>query len=96
MEIGTCYLWDHRKELADLVDVWEAANRDDLFSVTSLALPICRKQRLPQGEAPVFVEDAIALGQNMARHQSRAQGQRERRHHALPKRALLLGSTTVD
>jgi 3',5'-nucleoside bisphosphate phosphatase len=36
MEISTCYLWDHRKELADLVDVWEAANRDDLFSVTSL------------------------------------------------------------
>jgi hypothetical protein len=24
MEIATCYLWDHRKELADLVDVWEA------------------------------------------------------------------------
>ena len=36
LEIGTCYLWDHRKRLADLVDVWEAANRDDLFSVTSL------------------------------------------------------------
>ncbi len=36
LEIGTCYLWDHRKKLADLVDVWEAANRDDLFSVTSL------------------------------------------------------------
>lgn len=36
VEIGTCYLWDHREELADLVDVWEAANRDDLFSVTSL------------------------------------------------------------
>jgi predicted metal-dependent phosphoesterase TrpH len=36
LEIGTCYLWDKRKELADLVDVWEAANRDDLFSVTSL------------------------------------------------------------
>ena len=36
VEIGTCYLWDHRKRLADLVDVWEAANRDDLFSVTSL------------------------------------------------------------
>jgi predicted metal-dependent phosphoesterase TrpH len=35
-EIGTCYLWDHRKRLVDLVDVWEAANRDDLFSVTSL------------------------------------------------------------
>ena len=36
LEISTCYLWDHRHELADLVDVWEAANRDDLFSVTSL------------------------------------------------------------
>jgi 3',5'-nucleoside bisphosphate phosphatase len=36
IEISTCYLWDNRKELSDLVDVWEAANRDDLFSVTSL------------------------------------------------------------
>jgi predicted metal-dependent phosphoesterase TrpH len=36
IEISTCYLWDHRKKLVDLVDVWEAANRDDLFSVTSL------------------------------------------------------------
>jgi predicted metal-dependent phosphoesterase TrpH len=36
IEISTCYLWDQRKELADMVDVWEAANRDDLFSVTSL------------------------------------------------------------
>jgi predicted metal-dependent phosphoesterase TrpH len=35
-EISTCYLWEHRKRLVDLVDVWEAANRDDLFSVTSL------------------------------------------------------------
>jgi len=36
VEISTCYLWDHREELSKLVDVWEAANRDDLFSVTSL------------------------------------------------------------
>jgi predicted metal-dependent phosphoesterase TrpH len=36
IEISTCYLWEHRKRLASLVDVWEAANRDDLFSVTSL------------------------------------------------------------
>jgi predicted metal-dependent phosphoesterase TrpH len=36
IEIGTCYLWEHRKRLVDLVDLWEAANRDDLFSVTSL------------------------------------------------------------
>jgi len=35
-EISTCYLWENRKRLVDLVDVWEAANRDDLFSVTSL------------------------------------------------------------
>ena len=36
LEISTCYLWDHRSALAGLVDVWKAANRDDLFSVTSL------------------------------------------------------------
>lgn len=36
LEISTCYLWDHRDDVAGLVDVWEAANRDDLFSVTSL------------------------------------------------------------
>jgi len=36
IEISTCYLWDNREKLAELVDVWEAANRDDLFSVTSL------------------------------------------------------------
>ena len=36
IEISTCYLWDQRRQLAGLVDVWEAANRDDLFSVTSL------------------------------------------------------------
>jgi 3',5'-nucleoside bisphosphate phosphatase len=36
IEISTCYLWGNRNELSDLVDVWEAANRDDLFSVTSL------------------------------------------------------------
>ncbi|MGE0591635.1 MAG: phosphotransferase [Vicinamibacterales bacterium] len=36
IEVSTCYLWDNRSELSDLVDVWEAGNRDDLFSVTSL------------------------------------------------------------
>jgi 3',5'-nucleoside bisphosphate phosphatase len=36
LEVSTCYLWEHRKELSDLVDLWEAANRDDLFPVTSL------------------------------------------------------------
>lgn len=36
IEISTCFLWDNRKDLVNLVDVWEAANRHDLFSVTSL------------------------------------------------------------
>lgn len=36
IEVSTCYLWDNREDLSELVDVWEAANRDDLFSVTSL------------------------------------------------------------
>ena len=36
IEVSTCYLWDNRKTLVEFVDVWEAANRDDLFSVTSL------------------------------------------------------------
>jgi predicted metal-dependent phosphoesterase TrpH len=36
IEISTCYLWDKREKLSELVDVWEAANRDDLFSVTSM------------------------------------------------------------
>ena len=36
LEISTCYLWDHREALTEMVDLWEAANRDDLFSVTSL------------------------------------------------------------
>jgi predicted metal-dependent phosphoesterase TrpH len=36
IEISTCYLWDNRKTVSELVDLWEAANRDDLFSVTSL------------------------------------------------------------
>ncbi len=35
-ELETTYLWDHRDEVAGLVDAWEAANRDDLFPVTSL------------------------------------------------------------
>jgi glycosyltransferase involved in cell wall biosynthesis len=27
IEISTCYLWDHREELSDLVDVWDAAQQ---------------------------------------------------------------------
>lgn len=35
IEISTCHLWDHRLQLAPLIDAWEAGNRVDLFSVTS-------------------------------------------------------------
>jgi len=35
IEISTCYLWDHRDELAPWIDLWEAGNRDDLFSVAA-------------------------------------------------------------
>lgn len=38
VEMSTGYRWDYRKRLVELADVWEAANRDDLFSVTSLDL----------------------------------------------------------
>ena len=38
VEIGTCYLWDHRKRVAEFVDVWEAANRDDLQQEGSVTL----------------------------------------------------------
>jgi len=62
IEISTCYLWDHRKRLAGLVDVWEAANRDDLFSVTSLKhYPYIAEQRLSQDEASLFMEDAATV-----------------------------------
>ena len=54
--------------LAELVDVWEAANRDDLFSVTSLKhYPVRREQRLPQAEAPLLVEDAAAMREELGR-----------------------------
>src|SRR4029450_7233718 len=35
-ELTTCSPSDHRAQLPELVDVWAGANRDDLFSVTSM------------------------------------------------------------
>ena len=91
VEIGTCYLWDHRKEPDELVDVWEAANRDDLFSVTSLKhYPVRGQQRLSQAEASLLLEDAGAIGEVVAGHQGGAQIECQRRHHALPKEFLLI------
>ncbi len=67
VEISTCYLWDHRKELSGLVDVWEAANRDDLFSVTSLKhYPYVANSDFHKAEAPLLVEDPAALRKELA------------------------------
>ena len=38
IEISTCYLWDHRDELSDLVDVWEAGNREKNWPAVKQAL----------------------------------------------------------
>ena len=96
IEISTCYLWDHRNELSDLVDVWEAANRDDLFSVTSLKhYPVRRQQRLPQAEASLFVEDAGAVRQELAGDQAGAAQQRRHRADAVPERFLGRIETTI-
>ena len=79
IEISTCYLWDHRKELADLVDVWEAANRDDLFSVTSLKhYPVRRQQRLPQAEAS-YSWKTLVRSEELAGGQAGAADQRRHR-----------------
>ena len=58
MEIGTCYLWDHRKD-SPTCRVWKPPIVDDLFSVTSLKHFLRGQQRLSQGEASIlFLEDA--------------------------------------
>jgi cellulose synthase/poly-beta-1,6-N-acetylglucosamine synthase-like glycosyltransferase len=80
IEISTCYLWDNRKTLGELVDLWEAANRDDLFSVTSLKhYPVRGQQRLPQTEALVLVEDAREEREELAGDQDRPAAQRRYR-----------------
>jgi len=38
-EISTCYLWDHRDELSDLVDVREAANRIEVEAAAAVPSP---------------------------------------------------------
>ncbi len=89
IEISTCYLWDHRDELAGLVDVWEAANRDGpVLGDQPQALPLCRQQRFPQAQAPLFAEDAGAEREDLAGDQPRAPQQRRRCPDPLPKRLL--------
>ena len=89
LEIGTCYLWEHRKRRSRLVDVWEAANRDDLFSVTSLKhYPYIANSDFHKAEAPLLVEDAAAMREGMGRDRSRLTGERRRGPDAVSERLV--------
>ena len=37
IEETTIYLWENRERYLDLIDAWEIANRDDLFSIVGLS-----------------------------------------------------------
>ena len=90
IEISTCYLWDNRKTLAPLVDVWEAANRDDLFSVTSLKhYPYVANSDFHKPQPPVLVEDAAQVGQERAGDQGGPSPERGRGADALSQRRLV-------
>ena len=61
LEISTCYLWDHRKTLAaSRRRVGSRQPRRSVLGDEPQAFPVRRQQRLPQAEAPLFVEDAAA------------------------------------
>ncbi len=87
VEMSTCYLWDHRKRLVELADVWEAANRDDLFSVTSLeSRSVRRARRFSQTEAPLLVEDARAMREELGGDRANAPREGRRRVDLVPQR----------
>lgn len=72
-----------------LCDFHMHTNRDDLFAVTQPeALPVHREQRLPQAEAPAFVEDADPCREELGSHQGSAPEQRRHRDHAVPQRRV--------
>src|SRR5262249_37637357 len=52
------------------------------------ALSVRREQRLPQAEAPVLVEDAASLREELERHRARAAREHRRRPDAVPQRNL--------
>jgi alkaline phosphatase len=88
IEVSTCYLWDHRKELSDLVDVWEAANRDDLFSVTSLKhYPYVANSDFHKPKHLYSWKTLLRCDKTWP-HQASAAQQRRHRVDALPQRRL--------
>ena len=91
MEIATCYLWDHRKELGGSGRrLGGGQSRRFVFGDEPEALSVRGEQRFSQGQASLLVEDAGAVGEDMAGRQDCAQVERQRRHHALPKGFLLV------
>ena len=85
IEISTCYLWDNRHTLADLVDVWEAANRDDLFSVTSLKhYPYVASSDFHKPKHLYSWKTLAALREDPRRDQAGAAAQRGRGADAVP------------
>ena len=88
-EISTCYLWDHRDELSDLVDVWEAANRDDLFPVTSLKhYPYMANSDFHKPKHLYSWKTLIRCEKNWPADQEGAKEQRRRGADAVPQRLL--------
>ena len=72
-----------------MVDVWEAANRDDLFSVTSLKhYPYIANSDFHKAEAPLLVEDAAAVREALGRDRARVAGKRRRRPDAVSQRLV--------
>jgi len=94
IEIGTCYLWDHRNELSDLVDVWEAGNRDDLFSVTSLKhFPYVVNSDFHKPKHLYSWKNARPLREELAGGEAGTARQRRHCAHAVPTRILGSGLT---
>ena len=89
IEISTCYLWDHRDELSDLVDVWEAGNRDDLFSVTSLKhFPYVANSDFHKPKHLYSWKTLVRCEKNWPAVKQRPSRQRRHRADALPQRIL--------
>ena len=89
LEIGTCYLWEHRKRLAELVDVWEAANRDDLFSVTSLKhYPYVANSDFHKAKHLYSWKTLLRCEKNWDAIAARPARERRRRADAVPERVV--------
>ena len=73
IEISTCYLWDHRRDAGrSRGRMGGGQSRRPLLGDQLEALPLRGEQRFPQAEAPLFVEDAAALREDLRRPSSDA------------------------